>query len=336
MVEPGPPPQLVLVDVRRVRFGPPVSDEERWEQLAVLGRASFGDTSRSDRLRFLARYLGESATGPARRALARGIEARAARLVGAHARERARSARRGDARFERIARGGVRWVVHRASGSPDLDRVLAGVEAAMTASGARTLKAGRSSTVVLAPPFVIKRFNLKKTRNLVLDVLRPSRAMRALARSILLGALGIPTPPVLAAGEERRLGLVRRGYVVMDAVRGAIGLAEAVLSRRDGAALAASAGRLVAKLHALGLVHRDLKATNLLVDGRGSLVLVDLDGLAGRGRVLDGRAARDLGRLARDLRCEPGGHEAVEALLRGYLEARGGVDRAVIRRAASG
>jgi tRNA A-37 threonylcarbamoyl transferase component Bud32 len=331
----GGAPRLVLIDLRRVAIGAAPDDDVRLEACASLGRLVFARLRRTERLRFLARYLGPERRGDVA-AWARRIEPRALALVRAFARRRARSALGGDSRFLCETRGGVRWIVRRATRTPELAGILDDPERPFAGPDARLLKSGRSGTVASSPPFVVKRFNLKKVRNLILDRVRLSRARKSLARALVLEGLLIPTPQVLAVGEARRGGFVTRGYLVMAEIPGVSDLSRVLDSpgRHDLALLVGRAGALIATLHARGLVHRDLKASNFLVDPEGKLSLIDLDGLGSRGSVDDDRAARDIARLARDLRRRPSAGDAlVEDLVRGYLASRRVADAAGFRRA---
>jgi tRNA A-37 threonylcarbamoyl transferase component Bud32 len=77
---------------------------------------------------------------------------------------------------------------------------------------------------------------------------------------------------------------------------------------RSAARAAASLGRLVGRMHAAGIAHRDLKAANLLVAERAEGVaayLVDLGGVRLAGRPGPARRAADLARLAVGLAAHP-------------------------------
>jgi tRNA A-37 threonylcarbamoyl transferase component Bud32 len=105
------------------------------------------------------------------------------------------------------------------------------------------------------------------------DLFRISRARRALEMSYLLAQAGFGVPLVLAAGEERRRGIGRRGFLLTAAVAG-VGLHEvpAALSgcdaserRRLKRSLLAAVGAEVGRFHALGYLHGDLVVTNVMV-----------------------------------------------------------------------
>jgi tRNA A-37 threonylcarbamoyl transferase component Bud32 len=325
-------PRLIPVDLRRVRLGRRLTERRRASNLALLGIASLGLASRADRRRFIAAYLGEGSTQAGRRALLEAVEACMAPLLLATARRRARRARRGIRRFGRRRAGDVVWL-YRTDALPEIEEVLRDPEGAFR-SPDRVLKEGRSSSVVIRGGLVVKEFRPKRIRSLFLDRLRLSRPLRGLARSIVLETAGIPTARVLAAGERRRGVLSTGGFLVSREIPGARTLLGALREGAPGPGGAApargllrSAGRLVGRLHQAGISHRDLKALNVLVDGRGRLALVDLDGLRAAGRVGLRRAARDLGRLLRDLAAEAGGPAFVAEAVEGYFDARKGLDR---------
>ena len=58
-------------------------------------------------------------------------------------------------------------------------------------------------------------------------------------------------------------------------------------------------------MHAEGFVHRDLKASNILVGSDGKPYLIDLDGLSYLGKVSAYAAASNLKRLKRGLLGKP-------------------------------
>ncbi|HED66811.1 MAG TPA: hypothetical protein ENJ09_14800 [Planctomycetes bacterium] len=131
---------------------------------------------------------------------------------------------------------------------------------------------------------------------------RRARAVRAfdLARSLL--ARGLATPEPLAAwpsphdGASILLTRLAPGHSPWNALREKGGAAT-----RTARAFAETAGHTIARLHAAGFRHRDLKEPNLLLTGdpdRGfSLTFLDLDGLFERGDLSRRSRVRDLARL---------------------------------------
>ena len=182
---------------------------------------------------------------------------------------------------------------------------------------------------------------------------RTSRAMRGWTLGRALLALGIATPRPLAVCEPRRGSPPGASYLATEWIPGenlhVFGwrLADLPIARRLRLAsrCAESAGRLLGKMHAAGVVHRDLKAANLVaVEGANDVAvyLVRLGRRASGGRPHVRRRAADLARLAAGLAAHPWVTPAIcRRFLRAYLESPSeSLDwkplwRAIARRAAA-
>jgi 3-deoxy-D-manno-octulosonic acid kinase len=125
---------------------------------------------------------------------------------------------------------------------------------------------------------------------------------------------GVPAPEVLAARVEGRL--LYRGALVTAEVPAAVTLLDALRRAPDAAtrrALAASAGRAIARMHAAGVFHADLNLRNILVqqgsDEAAVVTLVDFDRARLRGSSLSAVSRRrNLRRLSRSLaKLDPAG-----------------------------
>jgi tRNA A-37 threonylcarbamoyl transferase component Bud32 len=176
--------------------------------------------------------------------------------------------------FARKQFGALRWHVRLSALNATLESVLRDPDAFL--GHARSLKAGRSSTVGAANLLVVKRFNFRRWLRPFKDLFRQSRARAAFVKAYHLELCGVLTARVFAAADERVLGLVRRGFVVMEEIPGAVVLPnwagdERIAARRVGA--------LIAKLHNEGFAHRDLKETNIVFSANGQPYLIDLEGL---------------------------------------------------------
>ncbi|HUB08592.1 MAG TPA: hypothetical protein VMB50_16420 [Myxococcales bacterium] len=151
----------------------------------------------------------------------------------------------------------------------------------------RALAEGGEGRVVLARDPALGRW-------LAVKIVRLAPGARAVGEQLLarLAAharemLEPAVVPILASGlsteapaEFRRrfgMGDALALYVVMPYVHGlpAHELARGPLPTREAAALFLAGAKLLARLHAQGLVHLDLKPANVLVDVQGRVVLVD-------------------------------------------------------------
>jgi tRNA A-37 threonylcarbamoyl transferase component Bud32 len=192
-----------------------------------------------------------------------------------------------------LPRGGLVWQVRRP--------LLTGtVEAILTAPDeflkrAKVLKPSRSSAVSAQDGLVLKRYNLRKWRNLFKDLFRGSKARRCFFRALHLELAGIPTARVLAFAEQRCCGIPTRSYLLMEEIPQATSLFG---WQGDKQQALQSLARLLARLHDAGFTHRDLKEGNILLNGAGEPFLVDLDGVRYVRKVEHAWAAADLARLA--------------------------------------
>ena len=95
----------------------------------------------------------------------------------------------------------------------------------------------------------------------------PARVFRAALAAERVREVGVATPRVFAAGENRRANVLLGGYLITEAVTDACDLMAYVEKRPDAPAgipaLIGEAARIAATLHDHGVYHGDLKLVNL-------------------------------------------------------------------------
>lgn len=111
------------------------------------------------------------------------------------------------------------------------------------------------------------------------DALRQSKALRGWRSALDLAEAGFAAPVTIAAGEQRRAGLLRRAFILTENITGLPAhrfLYERMKGPNPPGSLAAKraglrqAASLIRRFHDAGFVHGDLVATNFFVadDGR--------------------------------------------------------------------
>jgi tRNA A-37 threonylcarbamoyl transferase component Bud32 len=220
--------------------------------------------------------------------------------------------------------GGLKWWVRKPFFSETARRVLDDPEEFLR-SRAEIFKTGRTATVGAAEGLVLKRTHLVTPVILLKDFFRPSRAYRAYRSAYHLELTGVPTARPIAAAEKRVLRFLLRSYFLMEEIPGAVDLRDYLLAHNEpNPAIIREAARVIALMHREGFSHRDLKASNLALDGNGQIYMLDLDGLKFLGEVPDWRAAADLARLLRDMDKHHGVARGQRFLfLREYCRVRG-------------
>lgn len=165
---------------------------------------------------------------------------------------------------------------------------------------ART-KAGR--VMIGGRPFFLKYYRRRGILHTVKTIFRASRPWRNLKIAIHLIQNGVDTPAPLALMEERRSGLLMRSYLLTEYVPGE--RIRDLIARQMGnmawqAEIVESLADFIARFHASGCCHRDLKANNILleIDGdRDRPWIVDLDGAKLKQEIVERDRMLDLGRL---------------------------------------
>jgi 3-deoxy-D-manno-octulosonic acid kinase len=156
------------------------------------------------------------------------------------------------------------------------------------------------------------------------------RRVRAFTEYRLLARLmdlGLPVPRPLAA-RYRRAGWSYRCDLITQRIEGAQPLSARLAACALGEAIWRDVGSLIARLHRAGVDHADLNAHNILLDGEGTISVIDFD----RGRMRAPgrwpmrnlrRLNRSLAKISRDLPPDRFSPRDWEWLLAGYASAAG-------------
>jgi tRNA A-37 threonylcarbamoyl transferase component Bud32 len=194
-----------------------------------------------------------------------------------------------------------------------LQPLLADPDAPFDQPGAVLLKNSRSSTVTeldvrvggILRRCIYKRFRVTSCTDPWMALLRPPGAVRSWVFGHGLRDRCLPTPRPLAVLHRQRHGLLYESYLLMEKVPNARNLRDFVvaLDSRDAAerrialrSLIDQVAHLARRLHQCQISHRDLKATNLLVNGDG-VWLIDLVGIRRHLRLSPARRMQNLTRL---------------------------------------
>jgi len=300
------PPALVLTDLHRTHGCRRLSRRLRAANLAQLFYDRYNFTHRTDRLRFLKRYLQASGADGTLRGWQLLVEDAARRHTRRQHAQRDRRIFADNSYFQKLSLPGG-WRAHVVLRSK---RKLAGSKVAeliftvdqwhsllcepdsLTAGDAEVVKDSRSSLVVkrnitLGDQEVtvyVKRARRKRPWKLIGDCFRPSRALRAFGLGHALLTRRIPVALPLAAMERRVGPFLVDSILITEAVDwprldefltlwlARMPTGSARLSARQqhqlGKQVLWQMGRLLQRLHDNNFAHRDLKASNMFVRWR--------------------------------------------------------------------
>jgi serine/threonine protein kinase len=154
----------------------------------------------------------------------------------------------------------------------------------------------------------VKRLNHRGVEFTVKYLFQCSRARRLFHNHIALIERGVPTLQPIAAISKRSGPFLQKSFLITEQIeaRPMFELWEKDIypsgnhpARRRK--LMTGVALLVAKMHAAGVFHRDLKSSNILVKADGQPVVADLDGARLRSSVTYRQRVRDLARLSTSL-----------------------------------
>lgn len=236
-----------------------------------------------------------------------------------HAREMLRAGGGGRAAVIRLSRGGRVAYGVREFPHDCLLRLLEYPELPFRTSTRDTVKADRSVLLVRAElpidgrmvPVAYKRVRRRNWLKRLTEFLRGNRTLRVWQLARRFEEFGIATARPLAVIVPSWDSWRRDSYLVTSWIEDSCNLhllleRTPVSDHSGGRAKAAarSVGALLGRMHAAGISHRDLKASNLVV-GRDDLAeaayVIDLDGAAVQWHVFRSRRVRDLARLVLDI-----------------------------------
>ncbi len=129
--------------------------------------------------------------------------------------------------------------------------------------------------------FFLKRTNNKNWKFTLRYLFRSARAFRSAAAAVKFAQIGIPTPPVIAAGERRRGPILKCGCLITGSEPGICGMDHAITESADPAGTMTvfleKAAEMMALLHRNKVLHGDLKLCNFYCAGNGEPGIWDLD-----------------------------------------------------------
>lgn len=319
-------PQLHLIDLPKMWFSAPLSWAHSRDSLAMFAAAWLDRSSRSERWRFWKTYLANRPELTLADPVAAGNEI--VRRSRAHARrifsERDKRCLRSNRDYTRVKTDSAVGYAVRDLARGDLLALMQQPDGPFAASDAQMIKVCSASQVVKVTMFLegrptpaaYKRSVYRLWRKAILAFFRRSRALRAWHLGHALRERGIDTARPLLVVEPRTGGPRWESYLATEWVDGdhlhdfAARVASLAPTERRQTTrhTAIVLGRMLGRMHAWNVDHRDLKAQNLMLAERADKLaayLIDLDGVRIVRSLTERRRARNLARLATSMEAHP-------------------------------
>lgn len=145
------------------------------------------------------------------------------------------------------------------------ERVIAIVSQSSPSKHPQTIQLRHSDSIDRC--FFLKVFHPAKGVARLKDLVRRSKALRALTQGTALAKAGFDVPPTIAAGERRKCGVLYESFALSAEVSGAAlpSFLRTGLPLAEKRAALVQLAELVRRLHRQGFVHGDLVASNIFV-----------------------------------------------------------------------
>ena len=302
--------KLYMLDAGSFLFADaPLSHENRRNNLVML-LANIPLTMGQQAEKSLARYMEHCATGIDSKALLLDVGKYLPKAIQTRRRKYYKKTRRSCTEFESESFGERSWLACRGLSADLKSKLLDDPDQFF--EDVVLLKDGNTCTVVqiqvAGKKYVLKRYNQKSFGyRLTHSVMNP-RALRSWANGHVLNLFGIKTPRPLACLLIKSLGMLDRGYLLMEMVNGeTLDQIDVERIKAPGSRIPISFVNRWEELNTLVATHGDMKASNFIVDEDDNLILIDLDGLKFNNSVSEHerRREKDMKRFMRNWQDQP-------------------------------
>ena len=312
-------PMLCVLDLHAARTVPSklTMSQTLRNLVMLLGYSGRSRLRAADRLRILRHYCDSGLwLWSARKRLWSLLEARGAALNRRRLRSRARRCLLSSSQFCSETKRGVRTYGRREFPAEAVDAAVRAHESTCKPGSPSMVKIDQKTRVSLvevptaqgAMKVCVKEYNGRPLIHNLRNLFTWRPAVRSWYAANALSVRGIDVATHLAARLPRSPLSSRSSYVIATALEGAEGFrdfvsanfasSDATASRRT---FATAVGRHFRRLHGMGVFHRDLKTTNILIVGEATdswtFYVVDLDRVRFRRRVSRRHRARNLAQI---------------------------------------
>ena len=151
----------------------------------------------------------------------------------------------------------------------------------------------------------LKRYNVKSIADVIKNIFRSSKGRKTWLASNILKIRGVPTPEPVLFMERRKPFLIFESYIVTESLFEAKPLnlfmdsIFNLMMKKNKLQFIKEVAMKVKQLHDCGIMHRDLKATNILVNAGDKIKIyfTDLDAIKVSDSLLLAERTKDLARL---------------------------------------
>jgi len=298
--------ELFIVDLHRVDRRKIVPERWKIKDLAALNYSAESEhITKTDKLRFLKFYLSIGKLSILDKLFALKIIGKTNKIL-----KRSRCCLRKNKYFAPIKKNNLKGYAALPVDS-DVLKQMENLDTLFSNSGSLILKDSVSASCLLFSSlpdlsgFYLKKYHVKNIFDAVKNTLRSSKAKRSWTAANTLKTRGIPTPEPILFLERKSSLFTCESYFVTEALVHAkplnlyMDVDFKLLSGQDKRAFIKELAMQVKKMHDSGIWHRDLKSTNILVEGDDcqKFWFTDLDAINVSDALLLTERSKDLARL---------------------------------------